>query len=394
MLNGDGNAAGMGMIPQAREGSIRAGGLLAAWRRTRGHVAVVVLAIVIAFWWLTMVAFGTPLDWAFDFRQFWQGGRDVVQGVSPYATSEMLDTARVEYDARHVQEDYRFPYPAGAAVALAPLGALSFEVAAAVWGLLLIAAILGALWILEVRDWRVYAVTVTSAPVITSVRLGTLTPVLLLLAAATWRFRDRRWAVAGALAAALSLKLFLWPLLVWLIATRRFVSAALTCVLAALLTLGAWALIGFEGLTRYPEFLRRLAEFADTVGLSFVALGDQLGLPIGAARILPFAVGIPLLVAAALAARRDDGDRRAFSLAVVAAIAITPIVWLHYFALLVVPLAILRPRLAWLWGVMWMFWLIPSQGNEGHPERVAIALACAAVILAASSLATSQRVRG
>jgi hypothetical protein len=91
-------------------------------------------------------------------------------------------------------------------------------------------------------------------------------------------------------------------------------------------------------------------------------------------------VGVPLLVGVAAVARGQDGDRRAFSLAVIAAIAITPIVWLHYFTLLVVPLALLRPRLAWPWMLMWAFWLIPQQGNQGHLWRIILAFALTAAV--------------
>jgi hypothetical protein len=206
-----------------------------------------------------------------------------------------------------------------------------------------------------------------------------LTPVLLLLAAIAWRWRDRRWVSGSALAAALSLKLFLWPLLVWFLATRRFGAAGIAAGLALVATLGAWAVIGFEGMTSYPELLRLLTDIVETVGLSLVALGDQAGLPSGLARTLPLLVGIPLLAAVFVVARREDGDRRAFSLAVIAAIAITPIVWLHYFTLLVLPLALARPRLAWPWALMWAFWLVPAQGNEGHIWRILLAVAFTAV---------------
>jgi hypothetical protein len=36
-------------------------------------------------------------------------------------------------------------------------------------------------------------------------------------------------------------------------------------------------------------------------------------------------------------------------LLVFAALALSPIVWMHYFTLLVVPIALVRPRLSWLW---------------------------------------------
>ena len=349
-------------------------GLREAWRRSRGVVALSVVLLLIAFWWLSLAVLGGPSDWAFDFRQFWQGGRDVWRGVSPYPSSAELDSVREQFNPYSIQEDFRFPYPAGAAVVLAPFGALGFDVAAALWGLVLIASILGALWILGVRDWRVLAVVVTAQPVITSVRLGTFTPVLLLLAAVAWRWRERRWVAGGALGGAMSLKLFFWPLVVWLIATRRFAAAAISAAAAVALTFAAWALIGFEGMTLYPELLRRLTDVVETVSLSLVAFGDDLGLPIGVSESLPLVVGIPLLVAVVVVAKRADGDRRAYSLAVIAAIALSPIVWQHYFALLVAPLAIARPRFSWVWALLWVFWLLPGQGNEGSFTSIVIAV--------------------
>jgi hypothetical protein len=375
-----------------RDGArVGAEGLWNAWKRSSGVVALAVVLTLVAYWWFTMVVSG-PTDWAFDFRQFWQGGNDVVNGVSPYPTVAQIDAAGDEFGPTRIQEIFRFPYPASAAVALAPLGVLDFDLAAAIWGVLLIASIFAALWILDVRDWRVVAVVVTSHPVITSVRLGTFTPVLLLLVAVAWRWRDRRWIVGSALAAALSLKLFLWPLLVWLVATRRFAAAAIAVGVAVVTTLAAWAVIGFEGLTSYPRLLGRLTDIVDTVGLSLVALGDLAGLPAGVAKALPFVVGFPLLIAVLVVAKRDDGNRRAFSIALVASLALTPILWLHYFSLLVAPLAIARPRFGWAWVLMWLFWLTPAQGNEGKLVSIVIAVALGAAVMIYSARPRPERV--
>ena len=374
-----------GEMHSVREQTMR-GGLLEAWRDLSGYVAIAVLGVLIGYWWLTMVSLGTPDDWGFDFRQFWQGANDVVNGVSPYPTSEQLAAARAEFGPTAIQEDYRFPYPAGAAVALAPFGVIDFDLAAAAWGFLLIGAILGSLLVLGVRDWRVFAIVVSSHPVVTSVRLGTFTPVLLLLAACVWRWRDRRWIAGGALAVALSLKLFLWPLGVWLLATRRYAAAGIATVLAGVITLGAWAAIGFEGLRVYPDLLRQLEDLVNEIGLSFVALGVRAGLSESVAELLPYLVGVPLLILVFALVSRKDGDRRAFCLAMVAAIAITPIVWLHYFTLLVAPLAVMRPRLAWPWAIMTAFWIVPAQGNEGHLWRIVVALGLGAAVAIASTL--------
>jgi hypothetical protein len=49
-----------------------------------GWVAPGVLLALIAWWWYALAVQGSPEDWAFDFRQFWQGVNGVVNGVSPY----------------------------------------------------------------------------------------------------------------------------------------------------------------------------------------------------------------------------------------------------------------------------------------------------------------------
>lgn len=368
-------------VSETENPSVGAHGLLKAWTRVRSSVALGILLVLVAYWWLTMVAFGGFDDWAFDFGQFWQGGKDVVEGASPYPSRALLATASDHLSPEGIQEVFRFPYPAGAAVFLAPFGLLAFDTAAAVWSALLVLSLLAGVRLLGVRDWRVLAVIVSSAPVISSVRLGTFTPLLVLLLAATWRWRDSRFVVGGVVASAVSLKLFLWPLVVWLAATRRWMEAVLACVGAAVITLGAWAVIGFDGLAYYPTLLRRLSDVVADRGFSLVALGVELGLPRGLADVLPWIVGSALLAAVVVSARRSDGDRLAFSLAVIAALALTPIVWLHYFSLLVVPLAITRPRFAWPWLLMWAFWLTPEQENLGELWRIVLAVTLAGIVL-------------
>lgn len=374
-------------MPVAGELPLRTHGARAAGRRAVEWLVFGALPLLAFCWWL---AFGVldegAGDWAFDFRQFWQGGNDVVNGVSPYPSATLLATSGDHLDPSGIQHVFRFPYPAGAAVALAPFGALGFDVAAALWGAVLIVSLFAAVWILGVRDWRVMGVVIGSAPVISAVRLGTLTPVMILLLAVAWRWRDRRWVTGGSVAAAISLKLFLWPLVVWLAATRRWAAAGIAAAVAATATVSAWAAIGFEGLTDYPELLRRLSDVVADRSYSLVALGVEAGLPQGAAEVLPWVVGLPLLALVVAVARRD-GDRSAVSLAIVAAIALTPIVWAHYFALLIVPLAVAWPRLSWAWGLMWVFWLIPAQENDGDLWRILLAVAVTGAILAVSGTA-------
>jgi len=371
---------------------VRPLGLQIAGQRAAEWFLFGIVPTLIFCWWLGFAWLesrdGSVIYWGFDTLQYWQGGKDVVNGVSPYPSAEALATAGDHLDAGGILEVFRFSYPAAAAVAFAPLGMLGFDAAALIWGAMLIVSLFAAVWILGVRDWRVMGVVIGSAPVIDAVRIGTLTPVLLLLLAVAWRWRDRLWVVSGSLAVAIAFKLFLLPLVIWLAATRRWLAAGMTAGFAAAATLGAWAVIGFDGLADYPEYLRRLTEIVEVRGFSLVALGVKAGLPESASQALPFLVGLSLLAVAVAVARREDGDRRAFSVAVVASIVLTPIVWQHYFVLLVVPLALARPRLSWAWALMWVFWIIPTPGNNGHLWRIVLAVTVVGMVLAVSALRT------
>ena len=338
------------------------------------------LPLLVFCWWLAFAMFDPAGDWAFDFRQFWQGGNDVVNGVSPYPTPAMLATAGDHLGPVGIQEVFRFPYPAAAALAFAPFGALDLDVAAALWSGLLIVSLFAAVWILGVRDWRVMGVVIASAPVIAAVRIGTLTPILILLLAIAWRWRDRVWIAGSSLAMAISMKLFLWPLVVWLAATRRWAAAVITAGLALTLTFGAWAAIGFEGLAEYPDLVRTLSDVVADRGFSLVALGVEAGLPEAVAEALPWLIGLALLGCVVVVAGRNDGDQPAFSVAIVASIALTPIVWQHYFALLVLPLALARPRLSAAWALLMAFWLVPAQENGGDLWPIVAVVILAAMV--------------
>jgi alpha-1,2-mannosyltransferase len=323
---------------------------------------------------------------AFDFRQFWRGARDVVRGDSPYPSLESVE-AIPNLEAlgpEAIQDVFRFPYPAPAAVALAPFGALPFDVAAGIFVGLLVAATALTLYLLGVRDWRCYGAAFGSVATLAAVRLGTLTPLLALGVAAAWRYRDRRSLAAALVAAVVLSKLFLWPLLVWLVATRRTATAALAVAIAAAATVVGWAVIGFAGFRDYPELVAKLGEAVDEQGYSLVALAAALELPatVGRAAVALAAVaGVAAIVAIA---RTRDGERRALVVAIGVAVLASPIVWLHYFMLLLVPIALSRRRLAPLWLLPLAFWATPFQETDGEAWRIVAGLAIFVLALAAA----------
>jgi len=72
------------------------------------------------------------------------------------------------------------------------------------------------------------------------------------------------------------------------------------------------------------------------------------------------------------------------TLALAAGFAASPIVWMHYFLLLLVPLALARPRLSPLWFVPFVYYpLGESAWPAGDARKLGIALVATLVLLAA-----------
>jgi hypothetical protein len=326
------------------------------------------------------------LEVPYDFAIFLRASEDVRAGDSPYV------------DPDTISEDSPAPYvyPPLLAIVLLPATVLPDEVrgsspAGVLVSLLLIACVIGTLALLDVRDWRCYPVALLYPPTLENVEYGAVGPVLALLVALAWRYRDRVWPVAASIGAAIALKVFVWPLLVWLAVTRRWAGAVGAGLVAIGLALGSWAAIGFDGIADYPDLLRRLSDVEAENSYSVYAILVTIGLPSGLAHVLVVAAAVALLVLAWRAARGADGDRRALTLALAAGFVLTPILWLHYLVLLVVPIALARPRLSPLWLVplaMSVFELLDLY--KGWPRGDGWALVSVAAVMAVVFVAAAR----
>jgi Glycosyltransferase family 87 len=317
---------------------------------------------------------------AFDFHQFWQGGHDVVHGHSPYpAAGSVPDGGDPSLDPEAIQAVFRFPYPAPAAFLMVPFGAMPFWLAAGLFVIASGAAIVVALRLLGLEDWRCYGIVFASMPALGALRLGTLTPLLLLGLALAWRFRDRLVVCAAIVGSLIAVKLFLWPIAVWLLVSRRFATAALTAAIAAGATIVSWAVLGFAGMADYPAQLSSLTASVQAKGWSVVSLAVAVGAPATAGKVAAALVAAALFCWA-LVVRRDAWT---FTVAVVVALLLSPIVWLHYFLLLAAPLAIRFPALAPPWALLLLFWISPFQETDGDVWRIGVGLvvlACACIV--------------
>ena len=241
---------------------------------------------------------------------------------------------------------------------------------------------------LQVRDWRCYGVTLLWFPVIQNMLIGSITSLLALGLALAWRYRDDRQVAAPISAVVVATKVFLWPMLLWLAATRRWRTAVWAVMLAVVGVALSWAVIGFGGLTSYPRLLDELSRLEAWKSYSAVAFGLLLGLSTNAARVLAIVAGTATLGGVLLVGRQRDAeaDRRAFVLAIAAAFLFSPIVWTHYLALLVVPIAISRRTLSPLWFAPLAMWLTTGQ-SDGQAWRIVLGMAVWSVVLAGAFIA-------
>jgi hypothetical protein len=303
-----------------------------------------------------------------DFGIFRRAAQAVIHGESPFVAPDPHALAHFD----------KFVYPPSTAFLFAPFAALPLAVGQFLMFVLGLLATFAALRLLGVRDWRCYGLTLMTPPVVNSLALGAVTPFLLLGAAAVWHYRDRP-AVAGPVGALTAVtKIFLWPIGFWLLATRRLRATAVAIGLASVLVVSGWAAIGFADARTYPHLLRVLTDVEQGASYSPIAL---IGLKGSAATASAFVLTLVSILGVVWAARRPDGDRRAFVIAVAGAILATPVLWLHYFQLLLVPIALYRPRLSGLWFVPLALWLTPASHANGSPWKISLALAVFATIV-------------
>jgi hypothetical protein len=154
-----------------------------------------------------------------------------------------------------------------------------------------------------------------------------------------------------------------------------------------LFVLVPWAVLGFDGLGHYPGLLRHLARDEATSSYSLVAIGVRLHLPEAVATVLSLVVAGGFIAAATWISRDErrgprERDIVTLTLALAAALAASPIVWVHYFLLLLVPLALTRPRLSPLWFVPFAYYpLGETAWPAGDAGKLALALVTTAVLI-------------
>jgi hypothetical protein len=176
-----------------------------------------------------------------------------------------------------------------------------------------------------------------AATSIRGLQVGALNAFLLLGCVVAWRHRDRARRAAAALAAVFVAKLFLLPLMLWLVIAGRWRVMGVTAGLTGVVLLAGFAL-GPVGAADYTRLLGELSAHETRHGFALNRLMLDLGLSPGAARGFVLLVGAAVVAVALSVWRRTADEAVVFGGCVVAALLVSPIVWSHYLVLALAPL--------------------------------------------------------
>ena len=130
----------------------------------------------------------------------------------------------------------------------------------------------------------------------------------------------------------------------------------------------------FTSLHNYAHALSRVGEVFDHDSYNIFGLIVQAGASDSVARAGSVVVGVVLLAAV--------WRYQSFALAVGAALVLSPISWLDYFALAALPLAVVRPRLSAIWFLPLVTWGLEGAGMDigDVPSTVRLLLVFAVVL--------------
>jgi alpha-1,2-mannosyltransferase len=246
-----------------------------------------------------------------------------------------------------------FLYPPPFAIALLPFAVVPHDLGLVGWEILTIAVFLIGVAILPVRPavrWAILLLGGLDWPLLFAFKLGQVGPLLFLLFAIGWRWRDRPWALGLSIAAGAIVKVQPLLLVIWAALTGRWRAAAIAVgalLITAIISLivvgpGAWA--------DYVALLRRVSSPITTPhNFTLGAIAFQGGMDEATAGWLQLGWTVAV-VATCLYATLRAPDDVSYLAVVVATQVLAPLVWDHYAVVLLLPVAWLLERRQW-WAV-------------------------------------------
>lgn len=356
----------------------RAGDRTATYTIALQQILLGLMPLVVLVWEVTVV-FGGSRSIAVDFHDaYYVASYRMLHGGDPYAWTH-----------REIYAGVAFVYPAFSALFFAPLALIAQDGAGVLDTLVCIAMAPLTLWVLRVRDWRVYGVTLLWLPVFAGWQTGNESILLVLITALLWRYRGNP-IVSGVLtAAAISLKPVMWPLALWLLATRRWRASGYGLATGLLINLVSWSVVGFGNVGVYLRDSGLDTRHAWRAGYGIAAAFGHIGFGRSFGDLMTVVVCAALAVTIVYVAFVHHRERQAFTLTIVLILAASPLVWVHYFTLLLIPMALEYPSVRWLWALPVLMWVCPQSWHV-HTWQEALAWLLAGTMLVMSVRAARE----
>jgi len=247
-----------------------------------------------------------------------------------------------------------FYYPPPFVLLAIPLTLLDPAVAGAVFAVILLATFIAAVAILPVSTrikWLILLLGGMSWPLVYSIKLGQVGPILLLLFAIGWRWMDRPWRIGTATAIGIAIKIQPGLVLGWALLTGRRRAVVAGLAVFAILAIAATIVAGPSSWVDQATLLARVSKPIDTPN-NFTP--GRIAFELGASATVAWAIQIAnwLLVAVVvLYAIYRSTPVASYLAVVIASQLVSSILWDHYALMLLLPVAYLLTRGHW-WAVV------------------------------------------
>jgi hypothetical protein len=246
-----------------------------------------------------------------------------------------------------------FLYPPPFALALIPFALAPDQLGLWLWEALAVAAFVAGVATLPVRApvrWGILLLGALDWPLLFAFKLGQVGPLLFLLFAIGWRWRDRAGVLGLSMAAGAMVKLQPLILLAWAGLTGRWRAVGVALATLAIAALVSTVVLGSGVWGEYAALLSRVSSPVTTPhNFTPGAIAYQAGVAQSTAELIQ-AVTLVAVLAVVLIAIRTASDEVSYLTAVVASQVLSPLLWDHYAVVLLLPTAWLLARGQW-WAV-------------------------------------------
>jgi hypothetical protein len=351
-------------------------------RRWTAPMALGFAAVGVLFLGLTLTAwFNESRGWAYDFHPYYDGALRLIANGSPYQSVTLDGPFSPGPKGLYL-------YSPVLAALFVPMTWLGEQNAIVAWLVLHLVALVATCALMPVsRPLRLvtFGVAAFSAPVLFDIDLGNVSLFVTLAAVLVWRWLDRPQA-GMALAVALLVRPTMAVVAGWWLVRGRWRPVAWT--------VGTFAVIGLVSLAWlrpevWLEWLTVLRNVSNVTGVKAnVDLGSAVLLLGGSAGLAQIALysGYVLAIGAILLSLRRDREL-SFVVTLMSSLLLSPLLWDHYLANLLVPAAFLASR-GRPWGLVlpllcWVPQIIAGLVPEmkAHADAVLAVIAVLGVLL-------------